>query len=80
MCAGEVSVWHKEAVCPGEPTGPGEDEGLLSFVTLYGKKGTSEYVFLDARDLSEVAVVTLPKHVPLTAHGSFVTAPSSLSV
>jgi carotenoid cleavage dioxygenase-like enzyme len=84
VCTGEVSAWHKEAVYPGEamliPTGPGEDEGLLSFITLNGGKGTSEYVLLDARDLSEVAVVTLPEHVPFTAHGNFVTAPGSLSV
>jgi carotenoid cleavage dioxygenase len=64
-------VYAGEAVFAADPDGTAEDDGwLLNFV--HDKVADeSRFVVLDARDLSEVAAVTLPRRVPFGFHGNW---------
>ncbi|SDI16101.1 carotenoid cleavage dioxygenase [Sinosporangium album] len=50
----------------------GEDEGWLISLVTGGEGAPSELLVLDARDLSHVASVRLPRRVPVGLHGSWV--------
>lgn len=76
MCTGEKKYWYRKNTYPGEPNfvpkpGGAEDDGVVVFVALDGEKRTSLYVVLDGKTLEELAVVTLPAHIPFTAHGTW---------
>ncbi|MFC4114808.1 carotenoid oxygenase family protein [Nonomuraea zeae] len=58
-----------EAVFVPAEGGTGEDEGWLLSVVTSGD--SSELLVLDARDLSDVASVRLPRRVPAGFHGSW---------
>ena len=63
-----------EAVFAADPTGTAEDDGwLLNFVTDLPTM-TSAFVVLDARDLTEVARIDLPRRVPAGFHGNWLPA------
>ncbi|MFM8237966.1 MAG: carotenoid oxygenase family protein [Actinomycetota bacterium] len=83
--AGGTAVTHSygagtvagEAVFAADPNGRAEDDGwLLNFVTDLPTM-TSAFVVLDARDLSEVARVALPRFVPAGFHGNWLPAGST---
>lgn len=63
-----------EAVFAADPARSGEDDGwLLNFVTDLPTL-TSAFVVLDARDLTEVARIAMPRHVPAGFHGNWLPA------
>ena len=48
-----------------------EDEGVLLSVVLEGERGGSSLLVLDARDLSRLARVEAPHHIPFGFHGQY---------
>jgi len=80
VCGGDrkVTYWSREDTYVGEPffVGGGasgfEDDGLVVFVALDGRRKTSMFVVLDAKTMEEIEVIDLPQHIPFTAHGQFV--------
>ncbi len=78
VVARESAVWHEEGCYPGEPVfvaapeGRDEDEGVLLSVVFDGQKGNSFLLVLDARNLTELARVEVPHHIPFGFHGQFV--------
>mmetsp|Transcript_42795 Transcript_42795/g.126781 ORF Transcript_42795/g.126781 Transcript_42795/m.126781 type:complete len:543 (+) Transcript_42795:58-1686(+) len=77
VCTGTKTYWKRPDTYPGEPFfverggSKIEDDGLLVFVAIDGKKRRSLFVTLDGRTMREVEVVELPGHIPFTAHGQF---------
>lgn len=68
VCAGE-------AVFAADPDGQAEDDGWLLNFVHDNEADESLFVVLDARDLSEVATVTLPRRVPFGFHGNWLARP-----
>ncbi len=70
-------IWHKADVFPGEPVfipkpnGIAEDDGVLLSVFLDGKTQNSVLIVLDAKNMTELARVCLPQHIPFGFHGQF---------
>ena len=78
LCSDTKTYWARDDVYVGEPyfiqtPGGKEDDGILVFVALDGQQRRSIFVTLDAKTLKDVpnTNVTLPGHIPFTAHGDF---------
>ena len=70
-------MWETAQHFPSEPifvpnpSGTAEDTGVLLTVVFDMSRRKSYVLVLDARDLSELAVVYLNTVVPFSAHGSY---------
>jgi len=75
--SGQELSWSEPGSYPGEPVfvaepgAEGEDEGVLLSVVLDGERGGSSLLVLDARDLSPLARVEAPHHIPFGFHGQY---------
>ena len=80
VSTGETRTWSEPDRWPGEPVfvaEPGadaENAGVLLSIVLDGERGNSFLLVLDARDLSELARVEVPHHIPFGFHGQFARA------
>jgi len=77
VCTGVKTLWQRPHMYPGEPEmvpGPSgnEEDGVVMFVAIDGKKRASKLVILDAETFEELEVMEVPTHIPFTAHGQFV--------
>lgn len=79
ICKGTMVYWNRTNTYPGEPnfvpTGlsKAEDDGIVIFVALDGRKRASIFVTLDAHTMQELDVVELSGgYIPFSAHGTFV--------
>jgi len=83
VCDDTQTYWSKEDFYPGEAyfisTGAEEDDGVLVFVAIDGKRGASSFITVDAKTMKEIdgASVDLPFHIPFTAHGEFIVTESA---
>jgi beta,beta-carotene 9',10'-dioxygenase len=74
---GQHLSWHEPGRFPGEPVfvahpdGEDEDDGVLLSITLDPEHERSLLLVLDAKDLSELARVAAPHHIPWHFHGQF---------
>ncbi|MEU8825230.1 carotenoid oxygenase family protein [Streptomyces sp. NPDC048636] len=69
---GEGSAPGEAAFVPAEGGSGEEDAGWLLSIVSYGPGRRSELLVLDARDLTLVATVELPRRVPSGFHGSWI--------
>lgn len=75
--SGESWTWSEEECYPSEPVfvarpdGESEDDGVVISLVLSASRSTSFLLVLDAATFTEKARVSLPQHVPLPLHGSF---------
>jgi carotenoid cleavage dioxygenase len=53
------------------PGGPGEDEGWLVGFAFDKARNGSDFIVIDAQDLSEVARVRMPRRIPYGFHGNW---------
>lgn len=60
-----------EAVFAPDPDGSSDDDGWLLNFVYDPATNSSEFVIVDARDLSETARVSLPRRVPFGFHGAW---------
>ncbi|MGH2831190.1 MAG: carotenoid oxygenase family protein, partial [Solirubrobacteraceae bacterium] len=77
---GATRLWSELGCYAGEPVfvaRPGaerEDDGVLLSVVLDARASSSFLLVLDAADLSELARVLAPHHIPFGFHGQFARA------
>ncbi|MGH7635777.1 MAG: carotenoid oxygenase family protein, partial [Gemmatimonadaceae bacterium] len=77
---GSTRSWSDADCYAGEPVfvaRPGaerEDDGVLLSVVLDARASSSFLLVLDAADLSELARVLAPHHIPFGFHGQFARA------
>jgi len=76
VCNDKRVYWSRPDTYPGEPffipsESGQEDDGVVVFVALDGRKGKSLFVMLDGKTMEELEVVELPGIIPFTAHGNF---------
>ena len=77
VAEGTSRSWHEDGCHPGEPVfvadpaDRSEDDGALLSVVLDARRGTSFLLALDAADLSELARVEVPHHIPYSFHGNY---------
>ena len=70
----EPDRWPGEPVFVAEPGAAEEETGVLLSIVLDGERGNSFLLVLDAADLSELARVEVPHHIPFGFHGQFARA------
>jgi beta,beta-carotene 9',10'-dioxygenase len=74
---GEHTIWYAPETYPGEPVfvakpdAKAEDDGVLLSIVLDGRQGNSFLLVLNAADLTELARVNVPHHIPFGFHGDF---------
>ena len=76
--SGETHTWSaaprgfvSEPLMVRRPGAEAEDDGWVLDLVWNGARAASDLVILNARDLSEVAVLELPLAVPHGLHGSW---------
>jgi len=80
--SGDVATWHEPGRYPGEPvfvqdpSGAGEDAGVLLSVVLDAARETSFLLVLDAATLEERARAEVPHAIPFGFHGQYLGARS----
>ena len=60
-----------EAVFAPDPDGSADDDGWLLNFVYDADRNSSDFVIVDARDLTETARVSLPRRVPFGFHGNW---------
>ena len=82
LSSGATHTWSaaprgfvSEPLMVRRPGAEAEDDGWVLDLVWNGARQASDLVILDARDLSEVAVVELPLAVPHGLHGSWAATP-----